>query len=114
MLPPAIEPVFGLMANALGFVMRNARFQLAVMNDTEPRPSDVAAFEDDLRGHKVRLLLFNSQAGNDAAQRLLGLAKRSGIPVVGVTETEPRGQDYQHWMLNELDAVDRALSGGRS
>ena len=45
----ATEPVFGYMATALGFQMRNERFQLAVMNDTEPRASDVAAFENDLR-----------------------------------------------------------------
>lgn len=106
----ATEPVFGLMSDALGFVMRNQRFQLAVMNDTEPRVSDVAAFEDDLRGHKVNLLFYNSQASDGAARRLLDIARQAGIPMVGVTETEPRGMDYQHWMLGELDAVDRALS----
>ena len=58
----ATEPVFGYMATALGFKMRNERFQLAVMNDTEPRASDVAAFEDDLRQHRVRMLFYNSQA----------------------------------------------------
>ena len=109
----ATEPVFGLMSNALGLVMRNQRFQLAVMNDAEPRASDVAAFEDDLRGHKVALLLYNSQASDSAARRLLGIARSTHVPVVGVTETEPRGQDYQHWMLAELDAVDRALSAGQ-
>ena len=109
----ATEPVFGLMSNALGLVMRNQRFQLAVMNDTEPRASDVAAFEDDLRGHKVRLFFYNSQANDSAARRLLGIAGQAQIPIVGVTETEPAGQDYQHWMLGELDAVDRALSVAR-
>ena len=110
----ATEPVFGLMSNALGFVTRNQRFQLAVMNDTEPRASDVAAFEDDLRGHKVSLFFYNSQANDSAVQRLLGIARQAGIPIIGVTETEPRGQDYQHWMLGELDAIDRALSRARA
>ena len=109
----ATEPVFGLMSNALGFVMRNQRFQLAVMNNAEPRASDVAAFEDDLRGHRVRLFLYNSQATDSAARRLLDIARTAGVPTVGVTETEPRGEDYQHWMLAELDAVDRALSARR-
>ena len=45
----ATEPVFGYMAEALGLDMRNQRFQLAVMNDTEPSASDVAAFEEDLK-----------------------------------------------------------------
>ena len=41
----ATEPVFGYMAAALKLKMRNERFQLAVMNDTEPSARDVAAFE---------------------------------------------------------------------
>src|SRR5689334_10250402 len=39
----ATEPVFGYMAAALGLSMRNERFQLSVMNDTEPSARDVAA-----------------------------------------------------------------------
>ena len=106
----ATEPVFGYMATALGFKMRNKRFQLAVMNDTEPRASDVAAFEDDLRKHRVRILLYNSQATDTAAQRLVKIAQQSKVPIVGVTETEPPGKTYQQWMTDQLDAVAQALA----
>ncbi len=106
----ATEPVFGYMATALGFNMRNERFQLAVMNDTEPRVSDVAAFENDLRKHTVRLLFYNSQATNAAAQRLVAIARQAKIPVVGVTETEPAGKTWQDWMMDELNAVAQALA----
>lgn len=106
----ATEPVFGYMAAALGLTMRNERFQLATMNGTEPRPSDVAAFEADLRGRKVRALLYNSQATGPAAQRLLQLARQSNIPVVGVTETEPGETTFQAWMLSQLDALEKALA----
>ncbi len=106
----ATEPVFGYMATALGLAMRNEHFQLAVMNDTEPSASDVAAMEDDLRGHRVRAFLYNSQATDTAAKRLLDIARDAHVPVVGVTETEPRGQDFQAWMLGQLEALDRALS----
>jgi len=106
----ATEPVFGLMASALGLTMRNERFQLAIMNDTEPRVSDTAAFEDDLVHHRVRVLFYNSQATGPAAQRLLGIARRAGIAVVPVTETEPPGLTYQAWMTAELDAAERALA----
>jgi zinc/manganese transport system substrate-binding protein len=98
------------MATALGFRMRNERFQLAVMNNTEPRVSDIAAFENDLRKHLVRLLFYNSQATDAAAQRLVGIARQSKIPVVGITETEPQGRTYQDWMMGQLDAVAQALS----
>jgi zinc/manganese transport system substrate-binding protein len=106
----ATEPVFGYMAQALGLTVREQRFQLAIMNDTEPAAADVAAFEDDLRRHRVRALLYNSQATEPATQRLLLLARQAGVPVVGVSETEPPGIDYRTWMMRQLDALDRALS----
>lgn len=106
----ATEPVFGYMATALGLKMRNERFQLAVMNSTEPRASDIAAFEADLRKHVVRVFIYNSQASDPAAKRLLDIATKSGVPVVGVTETEPAGQTYQTWMAAQLDALDATLA----
>jgi zinc/manganese transport system substrate-binding protein len=105
----ATEPVFGYMATALGLKMRNERFQLAVMNDTEPRASDVAAIENDLRKRQVRVLFHNSQATDTAAERLVRIARESKVPVVGVTETEPSGTTYQAWMMQQLDAIARAL-----
>lgn len=108
----ATEPVFGLMASALGLNMRNERFQLAVMNDAEPRLSDVAAFEADLRGRRVRVLFYNSQASGTAARRMVALARASQVAVVGVAETKPAGLSYQEWMLAQLDALERALEHG--
>jgi zinc/manganese transport system substrate-binding protein len=106
----ATEPVFSYMATALGFIMRNERFQLAVMNNTDPRMSDMMAFENDLRRHAVRLLFYNSQATSPAAQRLVAIATQSNVPVVGVAETAPAGSTYQDWMLSQLDAVAQALA----
>ncbi len=106
----ATEPVFGYMAAAVGLDMHNEKFQIAVMNDTEPSASDTAAFESDLRQHRVKVMLYNSQATDNSAKRLLGIAKTSGIPVVGVTETEPLGKNYQTWMTTELDALGAALA----
>jgi zinc/manganese transport system substrate-binding protein len=80
------------------------------MNNAEPSASEVAAFEDDLRGHKVKVMLFNAQASEPAVQRLVDLAKGNSIPIVGVAETEPPGSNYQSWMYAQLDALDRALS----
>jgi zinc/manganese transport system substrate-binding protein len=82
---------------------------MAVMNNTEPSASDIAAFESDLKTHRVRLLIYNSQASDPVADRMQKLAKASHISVVGATETEPTGTNYQAWILGELDAVDRAI-----
>jgi zinc/manganese transport system substrate-binding protein len=105
----ATEPVFGYMFDALGMEVRNGEFQLAVMNDTEPSASQIAAFEDDLKNHKVKLFVYNSQATDPLAERMLKLAKAAKIPVVGANETEPPGSTYQAWMTKELVAVDKAL-----
>ena len=105
----ATEPVFGYMAAALGLRMHEEGFQLAVMNDTEPAPRQVATFERDLRTHTVRVLIYNSQATDDAVERLLHIARSAGIPVLGVTETEPAGTTYQAWVGGELDALATIL-----
>ena len=105
----ATEPIFGYMFAALGMQVRNEKFQLAVMNNTEPGASEVAAFENDLKTHEVKLLVYNGQASDPVAERMVKIAKASHVPVVGATETEPPGTTYQAWMMSELDAVDRAL-----
>jgi zinc/manganese transport system substrate-binding protein len=110
----ATEPVFGPMADALGLAMRNRRFQLAMMNDTEPSARDVAAFERDLKERKVRVLIFNSQVSEKLTERLRDVASKSKVPVVGVTETMPANTTFQDWLLGELDALDKALSGPNS
>ena len=107
----ASEPVFGYMAQALGLTMRNESFQLSIMNDTEPSAHDVAAFEDDLKHHKVKAMFFNKQASDKAVERLVNIARQSKIPVVGVTETEPTGMNYQDWMLSQLNDTEKALAG---
>jgi zinc/manganese transport system substrate-binding protein len=110
----ATEPVFGLMTQALGLTMRNERFQLAMMNDTEPSARDVAAFENDLKERKVKVLIYNSQVSEKLTERLRDIARTAKVPVIGVTETMPPGVSFQDWVLGELDALDKALGGPNS
>ena len=110
----ASESVFGYMADALKLTMRNERFQLAIMNDTEPSARDVAAFEQDLKARKVRVMFYNKQASNKIVQRLVELARAAKVPVVGVTETIPPGLSFQEWMLTQLNDTDKALAGPSS
>jgi zinc/manganese transport system substrate-binding protein len=107
----ASEPVFGYMAQALGLTMRNERLQFAIMNDTEPSARDIAAFEQDLKDHKVRVMFYNKQASSKVVQHLVELARANGITVVGVTETAPPGLSFQDWILGELTATEKALAG---
>jgi zinc/manganese transport system substrate-binding protein len=109
----ATEPVFGYLADAVGLEMRNQRFQLATMNDTEASASDVAAFENDLRKKQVRVLIYNSQAEEATTKRMLKIARASGVPTFSVTETEPPGKTFQQWQLGQLDALGRALGAAK-
>ena len=107
----ATEPVFDYMADAIGLSMRNSRFQLAMMNGTEPGAGAIAAFEHDLRTHAVKVLLYNRQTSGALAERMRRIAEQAGVPVVAISETEPPSMSYQEWMLGQLDALDRALRG---
>jgi zinc/manganese transport system substrate-binding protein len=108
----ASEPVFGYQACLIGLKVHNEKYALAIMNNAEPSPSEVAAFENDLKGRKVKAMLYNAQASEPAVAKLVQLAKDNGIPVVGVSETEPANTAYQDWMLGQLNALDKALAGG--
>lgn len=106
----ATEPVFGYMAAAMGLEMLNGGFQLAVMNETEPSASDVAAFEASLKNGTAKILFYNNQVTDDTTARLLDIARTSNVAVVGVTETMPAGETIQSWFGKEIAAVQAALA----
>ncbi len=106
----ATEPVLGPMIAALGLQDRHGRFEVSVMNGTEPRAGDVASLEDDLRAHRVRVLITNAQASDPVALRLAAIARAGHVPVVAVSETLPAGFTYQQWIAGELAALGTALS----
>jgi zinc/manganese transport system substrate-binding protein len=106
----ATEPVFGLMAEAIGLTMRNRDFQTAMMNDTEPSARALAAFENDLKQHKVKALIYNRQVSEKLTERLLAIAVKAKVPVVAVSETQPAGLSFEDWMLSQLGALEQALA----
>lgn len=105
----ATEPVYTLMTGAIGLDMHHTRFQLAIMNGTEPRISDTAALESDLRHRRVRLLITNSQTAGGVALRAATIARQSGVAVVPISESMPAALDYQAWLMSSLDALQAAL-----
>jgi zinc/manganese transport system substrate-binding protein len=107
----ATEPVFGYMASALGLKMLNYDFQINIMNDAEPSAAQTAAFEKSLTSKTAKILFYNSQVTDPTTDRLQKIARQAGIPVIGVTETQPPDQPtYVAWMLHELDGVQVALA----
>lgn len=110
----ASEPVFGLMAGALGLKMLGEDFQRAVMNETEPSARAIAEVEDDLRSGRAKVLFYNRQVVDPLTERLLAIAAEANVPVVAVTESMPEGATYVGWMTEQLDATARALAAPAS
>lgn len=108
------EPVAGDVAAAIGLrVLTPPGFQKAIEEGIDPAPIDVAAQEDLLNGHQVKVLIYNSQVTTPITQRIRDLAVQDGIPVVGMAETMPPA--YAHfadWQLAQLQALQAALAQG--
>jgi zinc/manganese transport system substrate-binding protein len=109
------EQVPGYLLDALGFhVLTPPGFARSIEAGTDPAPVDVAAQRDLLTGHKVKLLLYNSQATSPVTESVKALALQSGVPVVGVSETIPGGvAGFVDWQVAQLDAIAAALGGGQ-
>ncbi len=107
----ATEPVFGYMAQALGFKMLNYPFQVATMNNAEPSPSEVIAFEKSLTDGQAKILFYNAQVTDKTTERLLAIAKAHKVIVVGVTETMPKGVTIQSWFSGQLAEIKKDLAG---
>ena len=110
------EPVANDMLLAAGCdIATPLSLETAIMNGTDPSPQDVAAEEALLSGHAVKVLVYNRQVTETLTESFLDLARRNGIPVVGVYETLPvPGYHYQSWMLAEVVALREALANGIS
>ena len=106
------EPVADYMLQAAGADnLTPIAFQLDIMNGTDPSAQNAAAERSLLTGHKVKVLVYNQQVTDSLTQSFIQLARRSGIPVVGVYETMPApGYDYQSWMLAEVQALTKAAA----
>ncbi len=108
------EPVADALLAAAGLrIMTPFSYELAVMNGTDPAPQDVAAQQALLRGHKVRVLVYNAQVTDPQTAALLALAKRHGVRVLPVYELMPASAGhYQDWMLHTTRALAQALAAG--
>ena len=109
------EPVPGYLVTALGWQSLTPEgFAKSIEDGTDPAPSDVATMQDLLTAHKVKVLLYNSQATSPVTESIKTLAGTSGIPVVGVSETIPKlGESFVEWQLAQLNAIEAALGGGQ-
>jgi zinc/manganese transport system substrate-binding protein len=105
------EPVPGYLVVAAG--LRNlapGSFTRAIEDGTEPSPSAVATLDELIAKHRIRALLYNSQAVSPITSQLRDAARAGGIPVVPVTETLPAGLGFQRWQLDQARRLAAALA----
>jgi zinc/manganese transport system substrate-binding protein len=105
------EPVPGYLVAAAG--LRNLApdsFTRLIEEGTEPSASAVAAMSTLVSEHRIRVLLYNSQAVSPLTTRLRATAQKAGIPVVPVSETLPPHLTFQQWQLDQARALAAALA----
>lgn len=103
----ATEPVYGYMIAALGATSLDSSFQKAIMDGTDPSPQAVGEFQTALQRRMVRMLFHNSQVVDPTTARMVDIARQSGVPVVGVTETQPPKLTFVAWQIGQLQTVQR-------
>lgn len=105
----ATEPVFGLMARQMGFIVLEEPYQWVMMNGGEPAPQEIARFIRDLETHRIKILFYNSQVSNEATENLKNVANHYGVPVIGVEEIMPASVSYQEWIGQVLDKIESVV-----
>jgi zinc/manganese transport system substrate-binding protein len=99
---------------ALGFTDKTPlAFARALEAGTEPSASDQIAFADLITKKQIAVLLYNPQAESAVSKHLRDLAQQAGVPVVDMSETLPKDQNYQGWQLGQLQALKSAMEGRR-
>jgi zinc/manganese transport system substrate-binding protein len=105
------EPVPGYLVSAAGLrSLTPESFAHAIETGTDPTPQALAQMLALLSGHRVRVLLYNTQTQSPITTRIRTAAHAAGIPIVGVSETLPPGMTFQQWQLSQAQALRRALA----
>ncbi|WP_201733149.1 zinc ABC transporter substrate-binding protein [Acidithrix sp. C25] len=108
------EDIFVYFARASGLnLISPLSFMAAIANGNDPPISSVVTFEEQLRSHSARLLIYNTQTITPLTSSIRAMAIRKGIGVVGISEIiEPVGATFEAWMGSQIDRISSAL--GRS
>jgi zinc/manganese transport system substrate-binding protein len=108
----ATETVFDLQADWLGMTNATpAGFVASSLNETDPSPGDLAAFDQQLSSAAVDVLVVNAQTESAVSDELRRSADAAAVPVVEVTESIPPGAaGFVDWQVGQLRALREALS----
>jgi len=107
------ERVPGYVVDAAGLkLVTPPSFAQSIEDGNDPSPADNAAMDAALTNKAIKVLLYNGQVTSPATDAVKQLAQKSGVPVVGVTETlPPTDKDFQDWQLRQINEITTALGG---
>jgi zinc/manganese transport system substrate-binding protein len=107
------ERVPGYLVEAAGLKLATpASFAQSIEDGNDPSPADNAAMDSAITNKAIKVLLYNGQVTSPATDAVKELAQKSGVPVVGVTETlPPTDKDFQDWQLRQINEITTALGG---
>jgi zinc/manganese transport system substrate-binding protein len=105
------ERVPGYLIDAAGLTLATpASFAQSIEDGNDPSVADNAAMDAALTNKAIKVLLYNGQVTSPATDAVKQLAQKSGVPVVGVTETlPPTDKDFQAWQLRQINEITTAL-----
>jgi zinc/manganese transport system substrate-binding protein len=110
----ASESIFAMLSPALGLDLLTPPALLrAVSEGSDPTAADKATVDAQIKNHKIRVYVYNSQNATPDVQAQVDAARAAGIPVTTITETlTPAGASFQDWQVRQLDALEQALARG--
>jgi zinc/manganese transport system substrate-binding protein len=105
------ERVPGYVIQAAGLkLVTPVTFARAIEDGNDPSPGDNAVMDTAVSTKAMKVLLYNEQTDSPAIEALKKLAQQSGVPIVGVTETQPpTDPTFQAWQLRQLNEITAAL-----
>ena len=106
------ETIFLYQADPIGLkVLTPFDFEKAIAEGNDPPADTVLTTNDQISQHQIKVLIYNVQTVTPVTSNLQDEAKKANIPLVPVSETMPPGENYQQWMLDQLNALQTALGG---
>jgi len=110
----ATESIFVYLADYLGLrLISPPAFMDAVAEGNDPPAPAVIEFQQQISTHQAKVLVYNQQTSTDLTTNIRNMARKAGVPTVGVTETiQPPNAPFEQWFTTELEQLQGALAGG--
>jgi zinc/manganese transport system substrate-binding protein len=108
----ASESIFAPMSDALGLnLLTPSTFLTAISEGTEPTAADKATIDAQIKGHQIKVYVYNSQNSTPDVAAQVKEAKDAGIPTTTITETlEPPTSTFQDWQSAQLQSLEAVLA----